>query len=195
MLSTTRTSVLETDSTTVTALLQKGIIRKWTSHIFHQISLKTKQNKQNCPETRKTFENFTNHGFDTVPCDPLSFILGLLYLEKFIEAFEMKDFLKEKEIQVFYSIAVMSACKMYEDRFYDNTDYYKYFNIQHLNISLKTFAAFERMFLKTLNYELLVNYKNLKDFIEIYSDEPNFVMDIVKSCKLAKLEIEKRLKK
>jgi TusA-related sulfurtransferase len=60
---------------------------------------------------------------------------------------------------------------------------------------LKTFAAFERMFLKTLNYELLVDYKNLKDFIEIYSDEPNFVMDIVKSCKLAKLEIEKRLKK
>jgi hypothetical protein len=195
MLSNSRTSIFETNSTTVTALLQKGIIRKWTSHIFHQLYLKLNKNNETSLETQKLFESFTTHGFDTVPCDPLSFILGLIYLEKFIEAFEMKDFLKEKEIQVFYSIAVMSACKMYEDRFYDNTDYYKYFNIQQLNISLTTYAAFERMFLKNLNYQLLVDYKDLKDFIEIYSDEPNFVIEIVKSCKLAKLEIEKRLKK
>lgn len=154
------------------ALVQRDLIIRYISRVLYFI-LKDKnsllnRNKDPYYERMKEFIKFTFH---SVFYDPVINVVGLVYFQKVYE--KNPSVIDLLNYRIYYSICIMLASKMWEDRYLTNRDFLKDFYYLEIftddkKIYLSQWNKYELRILKYLDFNLNTTYSDLFSFIEKY---------------------------
>jgi hypothetical protein len=106
--------------------------------------------------------------FDNVTADPLCYVIAIIYMDRLLEKKELDspaEPLLFATVKKIYSISLMLACKMWEDRVYLNSVYQRDFGLTS-KLSFTEFNTLERDVLRELGYELYLSTEDFTVFVE-----------------------------
>lgn len=136
------------------SLLVQDIYKKYTQ----------KEDTDTYEKKVKRIQKFSKNTLLQQACSVNTYLLGLIYLKKFLE---IKKIVTDREFKQYYTTCVALAAKMYEDSMgkIQNVMFYDKFVLVGEYILLTDYMKSEKEVLETLEYKLLLKPQDTEKFM------------------------------
>lgn len=141
---------------------QFEVVQKFLSQVSYRLIFESKPMKQRSKDPEYLYlKQFVNGFMDDLTYDPFCYLLAVMYMEKIIKSQQLQ--IGSKNYKFYFSVCIMLASKMHEDRFQKNADYQKQMKVN--SMSLKHWNALEIAVLDALKFDLYNSVDEVVNFI------------------------------
>lgn len=141
---------------------QFEIVQKFLSQVSYFLIFESKSMKQRSKDPEYLYlKQFVKGFMDDLSYDPFCYLIAVIYMDKIIKSQKLQ--IGPKNYRYYFSVCIMLASKMYEDRFQRNSEYQKQLKINCM--SIKHWNALEVCVLESLKYELFFSFEQVINFI------------------------------